>query len=124
MKENAEDCYISSYKRGKTKKGLPVITARVRHKDPYRPNKAVRLHDVMIVGLDDPFKPISKQKRVMVSCKCENFVYVWEYADTLHGASRIIYGNGEPATFTNPANAVGLCKHLTALAKKVREEGH
>lgn len=70
MKENALECYVNAYKRGKTPKGLPLATANVRHKDPMRPNKTVRIHKPMIVGLDDPFKPISKQKRVMVSCSC------------------------------------------------------
>lgn len=123
MRENALDCYITQYKRGKTKKGLPVVTARVRHKDPYRPNKAVRLHEAMVVGLDDPFKPIHKQKRVMVSCACENAVFVWEYANALHGASRVIYGNGEPPTFTNPGNAPGLCKHLYKLCSEIKGNG-
>ena len=70
MKENAMECYVTSVKRGKTAKALPFITAKVRHKDPLRPNKTVRLHEVMIIGLDDPFKPITKQKRVMCSCTC------------------------------------------------------
>lgn len=123
MKENAMECYVSAYKRGKTPKGLPLATANVRHKDPMRPNKTVRIHKPMIVGLDDPFKPISKQKRVMVSCPCENFVYMWEYADAEHGAARIIYGNGEPPNFTNPGSAPGLCKHLMALADLIKRNG-
>lgn len=123
MKENAQECYISSYKRSKTKKGLPVVTAGVRHKDPLRPNKTVRIHKAMIIGLDDPYKPISKQKRVMASCACENYVFMWEYANAEYGAARIIYGNGEPPDFTNPGRAPGLCKHLMALATEIRNNG-
>lgn len=123
MKENAMECYVTSVKRGKTAKALPFITAKVRHKDPLRPNKTVRRHEVMIIGLDDPFKPITKQKRVMCSCTCENWVFMWEYADAEHGAARIIYGNGEPPGFTNPGHAPGLCKHLLALADKMKING-
>ncbi|QYW03878.1 hypothetical protein pEaSNUABM46_00235 [Erwinia phage pEa_SNUABM_46] len=123
MKENAMECYVNSVKRGKTPKGLPFIQANVRHKDPLRPNKTVRIHKPMIVGLDYPYKPISKQKRVLVSCPCENFVFMWEYADAEHGAARIIYGNGEPPDFTNPGRAPGLCKHLMALADQVKLHG-
>lgn len=123
MKENGTECYVNSVRRGKTPKGLPYISANVRHKDPMRPNKTVRIHKPMIVGLDDPFKPISKQKRVLVSCPCENFVFMWEYADAEHGAARIIYGNGEPPSFTNPGHAPGLCKHLIALATQIKRNG-
>ncbi|ARW58873.1 hypothetical protein HOS33_gp233 [Erwinia phage vB_EamM_Y3] len=123
MKENSTECYVSRYKMGKTKKGLPVVTANVKHKDPMRPNKTVRIHKPMIIGLDDPFKPIHKQKRVMCSCPCENYVFMWEYANTEHGAARIIYGNGEPPNFTNPGSAPGLCKHLMALATLVKRNG-
>lgn len=123
MKENAMECYVNGVKRGKTNKGLPMIMANVRHKDPLRPNKTVRIHKPMIIGLDDPFKPISKQKRVLVSCPCENYVFMWEYANAEHGCARIIYGNGEPPDFTNPGHAPGLCKHLMALADQVKRNG-
>lgn len=123
MKENAMECYVTSVKRGKTAKALPLISAKVRHKDPLRPNKTVRLHETMIIGLDDPYKPITKQKRVMCSCTCENWVFMWEYANAEHGAARIIYGNGEPPGFTNPGHAPGLCKHLLALADKMKING-
>lgn len=123
MVENSFDCYITKLKRGKTKKGLPVVTSRVRFKDPFRPSAQVRLHEVLIVGLDDPFKPINKQKRVLVSCGCENYVYMWEYANAVHGAARIIYGNGAPPSYTNPANQPGLCKHAYRLAREMIELG-
>ncbi len=123
MKENAMECYVTAYRTKKTPKGLKVVTASVRHKDPLRPNKTVRIHKPVIIGLEDPFKPIHKQKRVMVSCPCENFVYMWEYADAEHGAAKIIYGNGEAPDFTNPGRAPGLCKHLTALADLLKRNG-
>lgn len=123
MRENGAECYVRGYKKTKTGKALPVIMAKVRHKDPLRPSKEVRDYDVMFVGLDDPNKPISKQKRVMVSCPCANYVFMWEYANAEHGAGRIIYGNGEPPDYTNPAHIPALCKHAIALAVKIKNNG-
>lgn len=123
MRENATECYVRNYKRTKTGKALPVIMAKVRHKDPLRPSKEVRDYEVMFVGLDDPNKPISKQRRVMVSCPCANYVFMWEYANAEHGAARIIYGNGEPPDYTNPTHTPGLCKHAMALALKIKNNG-
>lgn len=58
----------------------------------------------------------------VIAHNCENFVFVWEYANATVGASRLIYSNGEPPNFTNPMLAPGLCKHLIALAKIVMEK--
>jgi len=123
MRENGDECYVRGYKKTKTGKALPVVMAKVRHKDPLRPSKEVREYEVMFVGLDDPNKPISKQKRVMVSCPCANYVFMWEYANAEHGAGRIIYGNGEPPDYTNPAHVPALCKHAMALAKRIKTNG-
>lgn len=117
------ECAIHSFKRSKTPAGLPVVQAKVEHKDPLRPNATRRLHQVTVIGLDDPNKPISKQKRIMLSCPCENFVFQWEYALAEHGAARIIYGNGEPASFTNPGSLPGCCKHSTRVLQKIKDEG-
>lgn len=53
----------------------------------------------------------------VIAHNCENFVYVFEYANATMGASRLIYCNGQPPHYTNPGFAPGLCKHLVALAK-------
>lgn len=123
MQENARECLVRSYKKAKTGKALPVVMAKVRHKDSLRPNKELRDYEVMFVGLDDPNKPISKQKRVMCSCPCANYVFMWEYANAEHGAGRIIYGNGEPPSYTNITHTPGLCKHALALALKIKSNG-
>lgn len=122
MRENSFECVIVGFKRTKTPKGLPVARAKVWHRDPLRPNRTRVDHETMIIGLDDPSKPISKQNRVMVSCNCENFVFMWEYACAEHGAARIMYGNGEPPTITNPSHTPGLCKHAYAMATKLTTE--
>lgn len=108
---------ITGVKKKKTASGLPALTAKAKHPEAYMPGKTVRNREVYIIGLDDQNKPVNKQRRVMVSCDCEDFVFHGgEYACALHGAARIIYGNGEPPKFTNPGNVPFLCKHLSALA--------
>jgi hypothetical protein len=58
----------------------------------------------------------------VIAHNCENFVYVFEYANASVGASRLIYSNGEPPNFTNPRLAPGCCKHIIALAKVAIEK--
>lgn len=123
MHHNAEDVRILSMKKTQTKSGLRAIKAKVIHQDPWRPDRTKKVRDVYIIGLSDPDKPISKQRKVLVSCNCENFVFTWEYANAVHGCSRVIYGNGEPPTYTNPQLVPALCKHVTAVAKQIIAKG-
>lgn len=123
MVENAKEVKLERYKVTKTRTGLRAITAIGNHIEPLRPDKIKRNHELTVIGLDVPDHPISKQKRVFVSCGCENYVYVWEYANTIHGASKVIYGNGEPPVMTNPRLAYGLCKHSYALFKEIIARG-
>lgn len=58
----------------------------------------------------------------VIAHNCENFVYVFEYANASVGASRLIYSNGNAPNFTNPMLAPGCCKHIIALAKIVLEK--
>ncbi len=51
---------------------------------------------------------------VWVSCSCNYFRYVCEWALSRYGSSDIIYSNGRPARFTNPRGIGTLCKHLYA----------
>lgn len=123
MKSNAEEVVISKLTRKKTKSGLPAIEAVTYTADPYRPNKTRRDHKAYIIGIDSQEQPITKQRRVMLSCGCENYVFTWEYANALHGASKLVYGNGDAPTFTNPGNAPGMCKHLVAITKEITTKG-
>lgn len=123
MKYNADDVVISKLTRKKTKSGLPAIEAVTYTADPYRPNKSRREHKAYIIGLDSQDQAITKQRRVMISCGCENYVFTWEYANALHGASKLVYGNGDAPTFTNPGNAPGMCKHLVAITKEITAKG-
>lgn len=123
MKYNSEEVIVSKLTRKKTKSGLPAIEAVTYTADPYRPNKTRREHKAYIIGIDSQEQPITKQRRVMVSCGCENYVFTWEYANALHGASKLVYGNGDAPTFTNPGNAPGMCKHLVAITKEITAKG-
>lgn len=51
---------------------------------------------------------------VWVSCSCNYFRYVCEWALSRYGSSDIIYSNGRPARFTNPRGIGTLCKHIYA----------
>ena len=124
MKINAEETTVKKMKRSKTKSLRPAITAVCRHNDPFRPDAVSRDHEAQIVGRDPDLKMTDRKQKVLVSCGCENFVYAWEYANAMHGASKIVYGNGDSPGFTNPGNSPGLCKHLTALAYKVISGGY
>lgn len=115
---NAVDVEAKKYKKMRTQTGKPVLQGVMFTNDPFRPHKIRRYHETYIVGLDDnQEKPIHKHRKVLVQCACENFVYVFEYANATVGASRLIYSNGEPPVFTNPALLPGLCKHAVRLAK-------
>jgi hypothetical protein len=58
-----------------------------------------------------PGRP-SPQTPVWVSCSCNYFRYVCEWALSRYGSSDILYSNGRPARFTNPRGIGTLCKHL------------
>jgi hypothetical protein len=125
MMNNSVDVEALEFKRTKTRSGLPAIKAITITNDPYRKDKVIRKHKTFIIGAEtdddnNPVdKPINKHKKVICSCDCESWVFTFENAVAEHGASRIVYGNGEPPVVTNPSLAPGLCKHLVAVATKL-----
>ena len=122
MVNNSRDVELLEKKRTKTRSGMPAFRAVTITDDPWRPTKVVRKHKTFIIGAEidkegNPAdKPINKHKKVIVSCDCESYVFTFEYANAAHGASRIVYSNGEPPVVMNPDLAPGLCKHLVAAA--------
>lgn len=118
IKSNAQDVVVKSLKPAKTKTGLPAFRAKVL--SVY--NKKRVLYDTTIIGKEKDI-PVMKQKHVLVSCSCDNFCFMWEYADTHWGSAVIKYSNGEPAVQTNPGNHPGMCKHLIALTDTLVEHG-
>lgn len=117
MFNNAVDVEAKKIIKKRTATGRPVIQGQMVTYDQWRTDRIRRVHDCHIIGMDDEQdKPVNRHRKVLVQCSCENFVYVFEYANASVGASRLIYSNGEPPLMTNPRLAPGCCKHLIALA--------
>ncbi len=110
---------LKTYSRKRTKGGMAAIVANAVSMENRPPRK---VHKCSIIGLDKDNRQISTQRKVIVSCDCESFLFTFEYANWTWGASRIIYSNGEPAVVRNPANHPGLCKHLVVLAKTIIDQ--
>lgn len=123
MIANSSDVQVLKFKKTTTKSGLPAVKAMCVHNDPFRPDRIKRPREVYIIGLEKIGKPINKQRRVMMSCSCENFVFTWEYALAVHGAARVMYGNGDAPDWTNPSLVAGTCKHCVAIARHLIEKG-
>ena len=109
---------VESLNRQRTGKGLPAVIAKCWHNDPLRPGAVKRVHVVTVFGRDNPNKKISEQP-IFMNCDCEDWCFRWEYAATIHGASKIMYGNGEPPFMTNPQLFPGCCKHLSAVLEHI-----
>jgi hypothetical protein len=124
-KYNAREVVIESLAFKKTRSGLPAAQAVCYSLDsPYgKAEKGVRKHKQTVIGLDSQTQPISKQRRVLVSCSCEAYVFNLEYANATYGAGKIVYGNGDAPNFTNPGQAYGLCKHLYTVAEALITKG-
>lgn len=115
---NATEVRARLVETKKTATGRPVVYGQMVTDDPWRRDKIRRIHETYIIGMGDDDKlPVHKHKKVLIQCSCENFVYVFEYANASVGASRLIYSNGEYPHMTNPQLAPGCCKHVIALAK-------
>lgn len=93
--------------------------------------RAPRPHTVTIIGLDAKSNPttklrksqipkINEQKRVQVSCDCEDFCFTWEVALWSWGAAKIIYSNGEHPIVKNPGLVPGCCKHVVAVLREIK----
>lgn len=120
---NAVDVEAKQVTKIKTKTLRPAIKGQMVTYDVWRKDRVRRVHESFIIGMDEDLeKPVNRHRKVLVQCGCENFVYVFEYANASVGASRLIYSNGEPPNFTNPRLAPGMCKHLIALAKIIIEK--
>lgn len=121
MKYNAHYVVVKKLSKKKTKTGLPAIQGQCFSEDGIGANRTI--YDLYVIGLDSKDKPVSQQKRVLVSCNCQNYTYTWEYANAYHGCSKIIYGNGEAPNFTNPGYLPGMCKHLVSFTDEIIKKG-
>lgn len=84
------------------------------------PGDFSRKHKVWIRDQDE--RDVMSSKRIFISCDCDRFQYVWEYANFKKGSSTIRFGNGEPPVEKNPRLHAAACKHiyrcLNTLAKQ------
>ena len=117
-KARDDDVKLKSYKLTKTKGGMPAIVAKATSMAQRPPR---RVHTCSVIGLDKEVPQLSSQKRVLVSCDCESYMFTWEYANWTWGAARILYSNGDPAVVKNPGNKPGVCKHLVELISTIME---
>ena len=111
-KSGSDDTIIKALRFTKTANGLIVAKAAM--------SSASRKHLVFdtwytFTGLENR-RQINAKSKVMVQCQCEDYMFVWEYANTAHNAARIFYSNGEAPDERNPAYRPGLCKHSYRLA--------
>jgi hypothetical protein len=122
---NAEDVVIKKLEKKETKGGLKAVLALSYSPD----SKALKPHKQSVIALDKSVVSgkgftITKSTRIKCQCSCESFIFAGlEYANWHHGASDIIYGNGDAPTATNPGLRPGLCKHLVRVITKILEKG-
>lgn len=113
-----------------TKGGSRAVSAKLVNMTTTAP----QIHTVTVIGLDSKASPGStsmekmrvprlfKQKRIQVSCSCDNFTYYWEYALWSWGAAKIKNSNGETPSVTNPHLVPGGCKHLVVVLRAIYEK--
>lgn len=114
---SAEDVVIRSYKKAKTKGGMPAIIGTARDLK----TKPMVIHRFQVIGLDKEKQRISTQKRIKISCDCGWFTFYSEYALWTWGAANIRYSNGQPAVVRNPGNHPIACKHLVKVLTTIRQ---
>lgn len=127
---SAEELIIKSMEKVWTKGGMRAVRAVVVN--AVKKPKSVHTYKCTVVGLDAKASTITGvkqsqvpklhlQKRVLVDCSCEFFMYFCEYALWTHGAARIKRCNGQPAVVRNPMNAPLVCKHLVAVLQTIQD---
>jgi hypothetical protein len=66
---------------------------------------------------------VDAQKKVHLSCSCDDFTFRWEHALQEVGSADIRYSNGEKPGLRNPGHVKGCCKHIVALWSFAQEKG-
>jgi hypothetical protein len=116
MINEGKKAIVKSLKHKKSKMGMPAVVAKVQSLTQGAKVK----YEAVVIGKEEGI-PLYKQKHVLVSCNCSNFLYSWEFALTHWGSSQIKYSNGEHPHTTNPGLLPGCCKHLCALTQVIFE---
>ncbi len=88
------------------------------------PGESPRAHVVTVTARDPDYRgKLTRSPAVKVSCTCERFKFMWEYALHYHGAADIVHSNGEPPVEKNPRLAGGACKHAYRAFQYIRRNG-
>lgn len=116
-RQAADYCKIKEIK-AVTKKSTGQVTFKAKTLSTHTPaglRKVVWQQYVSTISL------VPKHGAV-VSCSCDDFAFVWEYALAKHGAAKIEYSNGDPPIDKNPHLRPGCCKHIYSLATTLIEK--
>jgi hypothetical protein len=114
---NAAYVKIQKYKEGRARDGTAYAAAQTYSLVEINSNRElVRSKDRNKYLTKIHF--LDKKLNVKVSCSCPDYMFRFEYPNTKLGASDIIYGNGDPPTVYF---APGLCKHLIAVRKLIKQ---
>ena len=71
----------------------------------------VATHTVVLEDLSG-LEFTNSKSPIQVSCDCDRFKYMWEWALHRQGAAQIIHSNGAAAKITNPRGIPCGCKHI------------
>lgn len=123
--QGASYCVVKSSKRGRTSYGTVVYSAKVysTHDHNFVEKKYTPVTHVTTVETN--IKEMNPNKRmVVVSCSCDDFKFVWEFALNKRRAARLDYCNGEPPVDTNPRLIPGCCRHIACFSQKLLRKGY
>jgi len=120
-KINSRFVKVVQFKIGKDRYGLPTAVAKTYTPIEYtvtRRLQPARDQNRYVSSI----KFLDRALNVKVSCSCPDYCFRFEVANHEAGASDIKYSNGEMPTTTNADMQPGLCKHLIALRKIVKDK--
>jgi len=102
---------------------LRTLYATIYDRETAKELGKIRRHKLYIRAIDGPAHKLSAGNHVVVSCSCENFLYVDEVALNKKDAANIRYSNAKLPVETNPLMVPQCCKHLFRLGSSVILKG-
>ena len=114
-KRGANDTVIKSLQLATTGNGLLVLKAIMSSAS----RKGVFFDTWITFTQEKNRSKINAKSFAMCQCSCEDYIFMYEVANTAHNAARIFYSNGESPDERNPGQRPGLCKHLTRLVEEL-----
>lgn len=118
-KQSSKIVKIVATKAKKNVDGYPMILAKtISTETPKGKPKNIKTAPHYLSSIE-----MYPKQKVIVSCSCDDFLYMWEYTLNKRGAARIEYSNGESSKDRNPMQIAGCCKHLYALSTLLISQG-